>query len=134
MKLQEMTLTDDKKTKWKLSLIFEFIEEESFYVYRDGSSAFTLERKSGEPNTWLVFNDDPEESQYKDRRDYLSALAQGNHQMPCIASRAFPKAGNVAPGASMSEIFEWSIGEYIAHGWTTADAFSDELTTKPVTA
>jgi hypothetical protein len=125
-KTETIDLKDNDGCVWKLSRMFDHIDEESFYVYRDGGSAFTLERKANEPKkVWLVFNDDPEADQYKNREEYLRALARSEHQMPLIGYCEFNDE-------SLSQIFEWAIGQYLAAGWNTADVFSDSLATKPV--
>ena len=107
--------------RWKACSYSEFDTDYSCYL--NGSSAFDLEQDG---DVWIVRNDAPHSSQYRTRKQYLRALARGEHTSPEL-SRA-----TVAELPSLEDAFLWAIRVYKAKGWITRDTFSDSLTMTPM--
>ena len=109
MLITKIEMQDDDGHTWSMSRTYKW---DQFQLFRDGSSIASVEIKDGTERTWLLFNDDPEEGQYESHDDYLTALASGTHQMPCIGTMQFDKN-------MVQSVMEWAIECFLKHGWTT---------------
>jgi hypothetical protein len=115
MNLQSFEMEDSRGVKWSASRDYDG----SYTCYKNGMSAFdlTLDR-----DVWEVRNNAPHADTYKNRNEYLRALANVYHRSPVLG---------VSYKQNIVEVFEWAVNVYKKKGWVIKDCFGPSMATKP---
>lgn len=118
--IEKIELKDGNGVKWSAMRDWDG----DYSCFRNGDSAFSLEI-SDDGEKYTVRNDAPHSSQYRTRKQFLCALAEGKF----VGKKLATTTATEQP--SLTSALMWAIVQYKNKGWRTRDCFSESLTMLP---
>ena len=111
MQIDEIRMTDSRDIQW---LLRRRGDPNSYDIFRNGQLGCRLIHDP-KKNVWNLYNDRPAKGSFRDRDEYLEALAEAvdgeadPRLRPLLSSRA---------GGDLTIVMRWACITYKKRGWT----------------